>query len=146
MRHALTTFVTDRLVLDYLVWTGINAVSFYAGVLSKPELLIIAPTPSLQWYRDHHDEFLTKQSRVEAYAERLGIKVPDDLHSDKFIEGVHDISRNLEHRIADWCTELQWPYFWNSMIDRRNDSTDFRKLRQSHVMEHLVKNKVKSKA
>src|SRR5207302_81570 len=58
----LTSFVTDRSVLDYLVWTGINATSFYEGVLSSPQLRIITPTPSLEWYHDHHQEFLSKQS------------------------------------------------------------------------------------
>lgn len=131
-------FLSDRSVLDVFVWSDRNPeVVKYLGVSGHPpDLLIVLPTPSFEWYKKHIDHFTRDMIRLNAYRDLFRVKHSEHLSEDEIAQFIYTIERNFEQKIRQMCDFLEWPYFVPEA--KRDDIENFQTHWQMEAEEAIL--------
>jgi hypothetical protein len=107
--------LSDRSLLNVLAWWGVNpkVVRHFRLELAKPDLVIILPVPSMQWYATNGFYITGDPVRRDAYLARADIM--NILLYDKTDYSVTKLIREQDEvmytHMCETCSELGWKHF-----------------------------------
>ena len=129
-------FISDRSILNVLSFWGLEPeVVHYLGLKRKsPDLLILLPVPSFQWYIEHISYF-SDEIRISTYKKRANID-QEKLVSHEIANLFYTQDRDMFSRMKTMCEYLEWNHFIPT-IDR-SDVEGFQPCWQEQAHDAVV--------
>lgn len=99
-RNGIDNIINDRSYLDYRIWTEIGSTwteDLPDNVFTSDDILIVIPTPCINWYHRNIDYFFGDKIRYDAYTYMFG----SQLKPDDFCSAMYHLTRQLEDKIVN---------------------------------------------
>lgn len=131
-------FLSDRSIFDVFVWTGrAPSIVKYLGLDSHPpDLLILLPTPTFEWYRENIEYFTRDMIRLNAYRDKFDLKHTNRLSEEEIATLIYGIEREHEKQMLSMCEMLDWPFFVPEI--KRSDYQNFQSNWQKEAEEAII--------
>lgn len=132
------SFLSDRSILDVFVWSGRSAeVVKYLGLETHPpDLIILLPTPSYEWYRTYIESFTRDMTRLNAYRDKFNLKNTNRLTEEEIATLIYGIERDFGKKMRQMCDYLDWPYF--IPVVKRGEIENFQSIWQAEAEEAIL--------
>lgn len=132
-------FLSDRSVFDAYVRTGRKSeiVRYVDLDVIPPDLLVIVPTPPLEWYLKKIEFFISDNMRKIFYLEKAKHEPGEVLNEEDFANIIYTIEKKYETQIREMADLVSWKYFIPSYLssDLDNFQTTWQKQAKQAIIE-----------